>query len=639
VRCHLRLLLGVLVLLTGSNGALDQVAFRSTPVFNFDAADFVLNDSMEPPGEDATWRHVQLPDNWYVTRRGVSAVGWYRMQFEMPPGPYSIHTLYLPRGSARSSAFFLNGNLVTTARVQGDARALNWDEPLRFAVSPALLRPGRNVLHARVDAVADLRQGLASLTLGPSEKVLPGYFRRWALQVDSLRMFGGAALLASLIAFAFWARSRKDSIMFWFAVTALAWGFMSVSWFGPRFGDWGFAADLVVFPLRFAYAVPLLVLCLRLGGRHSRRLEPTIWLFTLCGALLMPFADSAWRGTIITIWSATYLVALIVLLTLLVYDRAQQRSASFWLLITAAALAAMLNAFDLARWMGWLNLDNPTLAHFHVPLVLLAIGATIVDRHFKAVAAVERSNLDLENQVAQKTREIEASYRRLREAERESVLAQERSRIMADMHDGVGTSLLSLLGMVQSGKAERTAIERRAQDALLELRLTVDSLGPVDGDLAVVLGNVRHRMREPIEDSGVQFFWQVGELPPLDYLMPRAILTIQRIVLEAIANALQHARAGTITVRAHAACGGLLIQVTDDGIGFDCAKVRRGRGLDNLQNRARSIGAEVEIDSAPRSGTRVTLTLPLPNPAQSEPIGQTHSRLAENSESIKANIP
>ena len=150
--------------------------------------------------------------------------------------------------------------------------------------------------------------------------------------------------------------------------------------------------------------------------------------------------------------------------------------------------------------MGWLDYDNLTLAYFHVPLVLFAIGATIVDRHFRAIAAVERSNIDLEVLVARKTREIEASYQRLREAEHIRIQANERGRIMADMHDGVGASLLSLLGLLRSGRAAAAQIERRVHEALLELRLTVDSLEPVDGDLGVVLGNVRHRMREPLEN-------------------------------------------------------------------------------------------------------------------------------------------
>jgi len=124
----------------------------------------------------------------------------------------------------------------------------------------------------------------------------------------------------------------------------------------------------------------------------------------------------------------------------------------------------------------------------------------------------------------------------------------------------------------------RSPVERDIAQCSVDA-LKTDSLGPVDGDLAVVLGNVRHRMREPIEHSGVHFVWQVAELPPVDYLTPQAILAIQRIVLEAIVNALQHARARTITVRKRANCGGTVIQVIDDGIGFDLAKVRQGRGL------------------------------------------------------------
>jgi signal transduction histidine kinase len=581
-------------------------------MFKFDDADFLLSDSVQPPSDNTQWRHVRLPDDWYISRPGVSGVGWYRLTFAMPPGPYGMYSIYLPRRTARRTSFFVNGSRVGVGFIQGDARVLNFDAPQRFAVPPALLRAGPNVLDIMVEGNADLRQGLSRVTVGPGAMTFPMFSRRNALQVDSRWAFGGAALLAGSIAFAFWARRRSDSVMFWFAAAALTWALMSVPWSGPEFEGLGLAGDFFNFPLRFAYTAPLLVLCLRVARRRAPKGETAIWLFTLIGAALMPLVDESSRGAILTIWSLAYLIALSVLLGLLIYARAPEPGASRGVLAAALAGVTALNLCDFGRWMGWFDYDNLTLAYFHVPLVLFAIGATIVDRHFQAIAAVERSNIDLEVQVSQKTREIEASYQRLHEAEYIRVQAIERSRIMADMHDGVGASLLNLLGMVQSGKAKRTAIERRAQDALLELRLTVDSLGPVDGDLAVVLGNVRHRMREPIEDSGVRFLWQVGELPPVDNLTPRAILAIQHIVLEAIANALQHARASTITVRTQVDCGGLLIQVMDDGIGFDFDKVQRGRGLDNLDSRARSIGAGVEINSSTRHGTRVTLTLLLP---------------------------
>ena len=101
-------------------------------------------------------------------------------------------------------------------------------------------------------------------------------------------------------------------------------------------------------------------------------------------------------------------------------------------------------------------------------------------------------------------------------------------------------------------------------------------------------------------------------MPSIDYLTPKAILAIQRIVLEAIANALQHARAVSITVRTEVdpMNGRLLIEVLDDGVGFDIVRIQRGRGLDNMRNRAQSVGATVEVIGTDR-GTNVTLTLPL----------------------------
>jgi signal transduction histidine kinase len=250
----------------------------------------------------------------------------------------------------------------------------------------------------------------------------------------------------------------------------------------------------------FAYAAPMLVLCLRVAGRRWLWFEGGLWLFTLLGLALFALPGADQEGFVITAWSFVYLAALILLLVMLARSQIAGRRWLRWLFAAAIVLVAALNAHDLARWMGWIDYDSMTLAHFHIPLVLFAIGATIIDRHLRAVAAVERANVELEERVAQKTREIEANLRRVQDAERERALARERQRIMADMHDGLGSSLIGLLGSVQSGKPSLEEVERRLLDAMQELRLAVDSLEPMDGDLGVVLGNVRHRMRAAIEE-------------------------------------------------------------------------------------------------------------------------------------------
>ena len=87
-------------------------------------------------------------------------------------------------------------------------------------------------------------------------------------------------------------------------------------------GTPGAFTELIMFPLRFAYAPPLLVLCLRLGSVRSRIGEALLWAFTIAGAILMPIGGEEIRGAVITIWSAVYLGALIVLLLWLIAARA-----------------------------------------------------------------------------------------------------------------------------------------------------------------------------------------------------------------------------------------------------------------------------------------------------------------------------
>jgi hypothetical protein len=175
----------------------------------------------------------------------------------------------------------------------------------------------------------------------------------------------------------------------------------------------------------------------------------------------------------------------------------------------------------------------------------------------------------------------------------------------------LGSTLVGLLGAVQSGATSLPEVEKRLHDALQEMRLAVDALEPTDGDLGVILGNVRHRMRTAIESSGVRFHWQVEELPQLPSLTPAAVMDIQRIVLEAMTNSLRHGHAADLTVSTRLNGSALHIGIEDNGIGFDPSIAGHGRGLESLHRRARALGATVDVRSAPGAGTHVTLHLPL----------------------------
>lgn len=571
-------------------------ALAEEPFVVLEDAQFLPGRSGSPPPDDAPWQRVRLPDNWHLSRPGGAAVGWYRLEFDLSAAGSGEknYAIYLPRNSARHIRFVLNGARASGNAAYGDPGTRNWAPPLMLRLPSLDLSPGHNVLHVRVEAVPELRQGLTRVIVGPSVAVRPLFERHQLLQVTTLLMFGTAALLAGLLAAAFWLRSRKDPTLAWYAVTALAWAAAAAPWAYGAFAPSQFSHGSLAFVARFAYAAPMVVLCLRVANKRSPWAECALWLFTLLGLMLSALIGEERQGFVISAWSWVYLVAPLVPLALLVRTPLAQT----WvhrMFAYAIAAVVLLNAHDLGRWMGWIDYDSLTLAHFHIPLMLVAIAAAIIDRYLRALAEV-----------------------RVQEAEQERALALQRKRIMADMHDGLGSTLVGLLGTVQSGKPSLEEVEKRLLDALQELRLVVDALEPMDGDLGVVLGNVRHRMRSAIEDSGVNFNWRVGELPHVSYLTPHAILAVQRIILEALTNSLRHSQASTVTVSAQVDGGWLRIQVADDGIGFNELGSSRGRGLDNLRRRAAGLGGTLDIESARGAGASVILRLPLAHEA-SEP--------------------
>jgi len=104
-------------------------------------------------------------------------------------------------------------------------------------------------------------------------------------------------------------------------------------------------------------------------------------------------------------------------------------------------------------------------------------------------------------------------------------------------------------------------------------------------------------------------------------------LAIYRIAQEALSNALRHADATSIQLRVEIDDDGVLLDVEDDGRGFEPDSVEGGYGLDNMAERASQIGSELHIETSPGNGTTVSLRWRF---AEATVVGRTraHARLA-----------
>ena len=202
--------------------------------------------------------------------------------------------------------------------------------------------------------------------------------------------------------------------------------------------------------------------------------------------------------------------------------------------------------------------------------------------------------------------------------------AAERQVILADMHDNIGASLTTLLSSLSTAVPSVGDIKRRIAEILIELRFMAETSEPVDGDLALTMASVRHRMAATIEQAGVVLDWPIVNLPKIAAFTARDALNLKLILLEALSNALNHAKAKNIAVLSSYDTQAAIttISVGDDGVGFDPANTdKSSRGLRNMRSRADAIstGAKLAINSAAGKGTTVRIELRVPRQLESSP--------------------
>ncbi len=244
----------------------------------------------------------------------------------------------------------------------------------------------------------------------------------------------------------------------------------------------------------------------------------------------------------------------------------------------------------------------------------------LLQRTTQSLEQAGRLNMELGRRVDEREKEVQALFDRLRLVESQRVLEAERRRLTRDMHDGLGSQLVQALNTVRgSGEhLDSRVLADMLNHALEDLRMTLDSLEPMDGDLPTILGTLRQRIAPALQAAGVELVWQVQEVPPVPGLEARGVLHLFRCLQEVFANVLKHAQASRVTVSTRDLGHGVELSVCDNGrgLGPDGAAARRegGRGMRNIRMRAAELGVEVEFaDAGP--GTCVRFLFPVP-PAQ-----------------------
>ncbi len=207
---------------------------------------------------------------------------------------------------------------------------------------------------------------------------------------------------------------------------------------------------------------------------------------------------------------------------------------------------------------------------------------------------------------------VDALQRQLAEglrAERLKAAAEERQRLLADLHDDIGAKLLTLVHAVKEPE-----LADLARAVVQDFRDVVSRTNQDACSLQQALGQIREETEHRLESAGSTLHWQQDAELPDPALDEAQVLHLFRIFREAVTNALRHGHATQIRIRAKAVGTSLLLDVTDNGPGLiESGKgAHGGRGTDSMRQRAQQLAGTIDWTAGTRGGTKVILEFPLP---------------------------
>jgi signal transduction histidine kinase len=573
-----------------------------------------------PPEAASAWQPVDMPD--VRSRPGAAMVSeahgyemrWYRVH--VPPGRDEAMALYLPRLVTLSAAVLAREDKGWQLLLDNQhAEREQWVQPLWLPL-PGVGPQGLDLVVA-LPVPSGSYHAVSRIWVGPRDQLE----KRWQWRVRAQTGLPQAVSLTlavlGLFALTLWLRRPDEAIYGLFALGAAAWMVRNLHYYvslpaSPAGQDWFWWATHASMGWVMLTA---LLFALRFANRRTRWLE---WALIGSVAVVTVLSMPLWLrqlDMVVMQYTVTAVVAGIGT-AWVAWLAWRERRTELRIMAFALIVGVLIGGHDLAVLAGWAWPEHFFLMPFATLTVMISFLHAVQRRYVGAVEQVQAENSQLQEDLDEQVSVLQMQNAQLREAERQQALLLERQRIMADMHDGLGSSLLSALVAVEQGNMSHEKVVEVLRECVDDLRLVIDSLEPVGHDLVSLLATMRYRLGKRLQTGGLKLDWDVQDLPPLAWLEPPDALHVLRLMQEALNNVLKHAQASRVRMVTRHHGSYVEIRVEDDGAGFDLQTIQHGRGLKSQIKRAQRLGGKLRIDSSPGMGTRLSLRLPVERKGQ-----------------------
>ena len=563
-------------------------------------------------GQDGTqrpetgWQNVKLPDQWDQRKFYYTGSTWYKIvwDYQCPTttkNPITIVISYINM----AGQVFINDDLLWQDQSLVEPLSRSWNMPRYWNLPVSSLKQGENILWVRVVGVKTQNSGLGQVLLGDATEVMPKFQVFWNQQRVLMFLNLISSLTLGLVAFLVWIFHRKDQLFGWFTLVTLMWSvvmFNTIMLEAP-FGLTTLQIARISIVCFFAYSLFSCFYAWRLAQRKFPRLEKILllMLFIAIGmAILLP--DTALYNFI----SGTFFLGLLVLLiNFISYQWIAYRSK----LLEAYLLAFVFLFFIIVSIHDVLflikGISHFMLMPYTAPLTSLLIAIILALRLAKNLRAIENFNQTLKQNILEAKNELTLSLNTQHQLELDNAKLQERLQLAHDLHDGLGGSLVRSMVTVDQSQINLSNQQFLSMLKILrdDLRQVIDSgssTGAKVPDTPILWGApLRYRFTQLFDELDITTKWSFPESWQKQPT-PLVCLTLLRVAEEALTNILKHSQATSVKCALFFSKGQLVLDIEDNGIGFDVEAVQNAGmsvGLRSMQTRLERLGGHLTVQS------------------------------------------
>lgn len=578
-------------------------------------------EPLSPPPENG-WHSTSLPDiSWQKRWPTFRGNAWYKLQWQKPEcdnQPIALHISSL----GVAGAVFLNHSLLWSDANLSEPLSRSIGVPRYWVLPDALLKPGINTIWVWVSGATTQLTGLQHLELGSLPDILAAQQASWWQNQALLLLNLGVTGVLGTLAFFIWLRRRNEHSYGLYALQALIWllycSLQMQQETGPLFSDslQMSRANMLLF---FGFILSFSLFVWSFGNyKHMRRLWIAALVLLILIAPVVLFVPAASLPLALL---GVFLITLIVFWStcLLFPIRAwrNKHSEQLWLSLCLLTYFAT-SVHDTASILG-LSTSRHLYSAYTSLLTMLFMSALLSWRLVNTMRRIEQFNKELSQSVAEAREELQETLLRKHELALNNSRLQERLHIAQDLHDGLGSSLIRSMAMIEQ---QHTPLSNQQFLSILkllrdDLRQLIDTGASAKLDVPELpstwIAPLRYRFGNLFDSLDIHADWAIApHWQPKP--SPLQVLALTRLVEEALTNVVKHSRATHLSIvlqqpDAHT----LQLIIEDNGVGFDVDAVQTAGlsiGMRSMHSRMQHIGATLTVHSRP-GHTCLEVLLPL----------------------------